>query len=182
LGKPAFRSLEFSLNTAAAPDPLTTLYRDHHGWLRDWLRRRLPCSDLAADLAHDTFLRLLAKPEPAHPEKPRAFLTTIAQRVLASHFRRHYLEQVWLELLAQQPELAAPSEESRALWLETLCEIDRLLNTLTPVARQAFLLSQLDGLGHAQVAAELGISIATVKRYIVKAGTLFYFADLAATP
>lgn len=170
------------MSNSTVSQSIAVLYSDHHGWLQGWLRRRLPCSDLAADLAHDTFLRLLAKPEPAAPEKPRAFLVTIAQRVLASHFRRLYLEQAWLELLAQQPELAAPSEESRALWLETLCEIDRLLNTLTPVARQAFLLSQLDGLGHAQVAAELGISIATVKRHIVKAGTLFYFADLAAWP
>lgn len=171
--------METILNTAVSPDPLTSIYREHHGWLRAWLRRRLPCSDLAADLAHDTFVRLLTHTVPATPDKPRAFLTTIAQRVLASHFRRHYLEQAWLELLAHQPELAAPSEETRALWLEALCEIDRLLGTLPLVVRRAFLLSQLDGLSHAQIAAELGVSIATVKRHIVKAGTLFYFADLA---
>lgn len=35
------------------------LYLDHHGWLHGWLRRRLDCTDTAADLAHDTFLRLL---------------------------------------------------------------------------------------------------------------------------
>ena len=153
----------------------TTLYSEHHSWLKAWLRRRLPSSDLSTDLAHDTFLRVLTQRDAAMPEKPRAFLTTIAQRVLASHFRRHYLEQAWLDALAQQPELNTPSEETRALWLETLCEIDRLLDTLPPIARQAFLLSQLDGLGHAQVATELGISIATVKRHIVKAGTLLYF-------
>lgn len=170
------------MNTAVSSDSLTTLYREHHGWLRDWLRRRLPCSDLAADLAHDTFLRLLTLAEPAAPEKPRAFLTTIAQRVLASHFRRHYLEQAWLDALARQPELAAPSEETRALWLEALYEIDRLLGTLPAVVRRAFLLSQLDGLSHAQIATDLGISIATVKRHIVKAGALFYFAELSSAP
>jgi len=155
----------------------TSLYTEHHGWLKDWLRRRLASGDQAADLAHDTFLRVLSQREPVVPDTPRAFLTTIAQRVLASHFRRQYLEQAWLEVLAQQPELAAPSEETRALWLEALCEIDRLLDTLPPLVRKAFLLSQLDGLSHAEVAAELGISIATVKRHIVKAGTLLYFAQ-----
>lgn len=170
------------MHIVVSPDSLASLYREHHGWLRDWLRRRLPCNDLAADLAHDTFLRLLTQAEPATPEKPRAFLTTIAQRVLASHFRRHYLEQAWLDALARQPELAAPSEETRALWLEALHEIDRLLGTLTPVIRRAFLLSQLDGLSHAQIATELGVSIATVKRHIVKAGALFYFADLDIAP
>ena len=42
--------METILNTAVSPDPLTSIYREHHGWLRAWLRRRLPCSDLAADL------------------------------------------------------------------------------------------------------------------------------------
>ncbi|THF67046.1 sigma-70 family RNA polymerase sigma factor [Pseudothauera nasutitermitis] len=156
---------------------VSTLYDEHHVWLKNWLRRRLPCADQAADLAHDTFLRVLTQREPVMPDTPRAFLTTIAQRVLASHFRRQYLEQAWLETLAQQPELTAVSEETRALWLETLYEIDRLLETLPPVVRKAFLLSQLEGLSHAQIAAELDISIATVKRHIVKAGTLLYFAQ-----
>lgn len=168
----------------ATPDSLApqddtafnTLYRENHDWLRNWLRRRLPCADQAADLTHDTFVRILTQREPVMPDSPRAFLSVVAQRVLASHFRRRYLEQAWLDVLAQQPELCAPSEEIRILWLETLCEIDRLLGALPAAVRQAFLLSQLDGLSHAQIAAELGVSIATVKRYIIKAGTAIYFA------
>ena len=41
---------------------LGRLYRDHHGWLRGWLLRRLNVPAEAADLAQDTFLRLLASP------------------------------------------------------------------------------------------------------------------------
>lgn len=152
------------------------LYSEHHGWLHSWLRKKLGCSHRAADLAHDTFLKVLAQRELPVLVTPRAFLTTVAQRVLISHYRRQYLEQAWLDVLAQQPELVAPSEETRALWLETLCEIDRLLDTLPPVARKAFLMTQLDGLGYAETAAELGISVSSVKRHIVKAGALLYFA------
>ncbi|MET0125075.1 MAG: sigma factor, partial [Pseudomonas caspiana] len=36
-----------------------TLYRDHHGWLHGWLRKRLGDREQAADIAQDTFLRLL---------------------------------------------------------------------------------------------------------------------------
>ena len=44
---------------------LHALYRDHHGWLYGWLRRRLGNAADAADLAQDAFLRLLIRPRPA---------------------------------------------------------------------------------------------------------------------
>jgi len=43
--------------------PLTTLYSEHHGWLFAWLRGKLGNRTEAADLAQDTFLRLLGKRE-----------------------------------------------------------------------------------------------------------------------
>ena len=36
-------------------DLVQTLYEGHHGWLRNWLRKRLGNSFDAADLAQDTF-------------------------------------------------------------------------------------------------------------------------------
>ncbi|MFN3988093.1 MAG: sigma-70 family RNA polymerase sigma factor [Rhodocyclaceae bacterium] len=160
--------------------PVAELYTDHHRWLHTWLRRRLGCSHRAADLAHDTFVRLLNRDEPVAIQEPRAFLTTIAQRVLANHWRREYLEHAYLEALALQPEALAPSPEERQLVVSTLLEIDALLATLPNDVRRAFLLSQLDGLNQTQIAAELGVSVTTVKRYLTRAGTLCYFAlDIA---
>jgi RNA polymerase sigma-19 factor, ECF subfamily len=153
-----------------------TLYDAHHTWLRGWLKRKLGCTHRAADLAHDTFLRLLARDEPIRANEPRAFLTTVAQRVLYNHWRREQIEQAWLAEIALIPEPLAPSPEERALILETLCEIDALLDGLPVAVRRAFLLSQLDGASHAQIAAELGVSLATVKRYLVRAGEQCFFA------
>ncbi|MNL22453.1 putative RNA polymerase sigma factor FecI [compost metagenome] len=73
------------------------------------------------------------------------------------------------------------SPEDRAIVLETLLELDRLLDGLPAAVRRAFLMSQLEGLTHAQVAAALGVSIPTVKRYIVKALQRCCFADLSFT-
>jgi RNA polymerase sigma factor (sigma-70 family) len=169
------------LSVVAAPaDCVAELYRDHHGWLHAWLRRKLGCSHRAADLAHDTFVRLLAKEEPLPIREPRAFLTTMAQGMVANLHRRHKLEQAWLEALAALPEPLAPSPEAQAIMLETLVEIDRRLNTLPALVRRAFLLSQLDGLPQAEIAAKLGVSVPTVKRYVAKALVLCCFADEAA--
>ncbi|WMD22476.1 sigma-70 family RNA polymerase sigma factor [Achromobacter seleniivolatilans] len=162
------------------PNPslcVETLYNDHHGWLRGWLRRRLGDAHQAADLAHDTFVRLLSRDEHVAIQEPRAYLTTIAQRVVANHWRREKLEQAYLEAIAQDPQALALSPEDRAILLETLVEIAGLLDGLPVLVKRAFLLTQLDGLNHAQVAEELGISVTTVKRHIARAARQCYFPD-----
>ncbi|PVX76942.1 sigma-70 family RNA polymerase sigma factor [Paraburkholderia unamae] len=152
------------------------LYRAHHGWLHGWLRRKLGCAHYASDLAHDTFARLLDREEPIEAREPRAFLTTVAQRVLYNHWRREEVERAYLEALAQVPEALAPSPEEQTVLLETLCEIDKRLDGLPVIVKRAFLLAQLDGATHAEIAATLDISLATTKRYLVKAAAQCFFA------
>jgi RNA polymerase sigma-70 factor (ECF subfamily) len=153
-----------------------TLYHHHHGWLQAWLRKKLGCSHRAADLAHDTFLRLLTRDERVAIQEPRAFLTRVAQRVLSNHWRRERIERAYAEALMRLPEVPAPSPEERAVLLESLIEIDRLLDGLPLEVKRAFLHAQLDGMRHAEIASALGISITTVKRHLVRAGTRCYFA------
>ncbi|MEK1912714.1 MAG: sigma-70 family RNA polymerase sigma factor [Pseudomonas chlororaphis] len=152
------------------------LYHAHHSWLNGWLRRRLGCPDSAADLAQDTFMRVLSARETPSIVEPRAFLTTIAKRVLCNHYRRQDLERAYLDTLAQMPELLAPSEEDKAIILQTLMELDQLLDGLPRLVKRTFLLAQVDGLKHGEIARELGISIATVKRHLHKAALRCYFA------
>ncbi|WP_439645857.1 sigma factor [Methylobacillus glycogenes] len=41
---------------------LHSLYSNHHGWLYGWLKRKLGDAGDAADLAQDTFVRILTAP------------------------------------------------------------------------------------------------------------------------
>ena len=152
------------------------LYQDHHSWLTGWLRRKLGCPQSAADLAQDTFMRLLTARETPSLAEPRAFLTVVAKRVLFNHYRRQDLERAYLLALAEMPEQLAPSEEERAIILQTLMELDQLLDGLPSAVKRAFLLAQVDGLSYAEIGAQLGISIATVKRHLSKAALRCYFA------
>ena len=43
-----------------------------------------------------------------------------------------------------------------------------MLDILAPKARQAFLLSQLEGLGYAEIALQLQVSERTIKRYMAQ--------------
>ncbi|MFJ2486844.1 sigma-70 family RNA polymerase sigma factor [Pseudomonas sp. NPDC087639] len=156
--------------------PVESLYQAHHSWLTGWLRRKLGCPDSAADLAQDTFIKVLTAREAPVIIEPRAFLTTLAKRVLCNHYRRQDLERAYLDTLAQMPERVAPSEEDKAIILQTLMELDQLLDGLPRLVKRAFLLAQVDGLTYPQIAAELGISVATVKRHLNKAAMRCYFA------
>ena len=165
--------MEWSLSPS---NTVEVLYMDHHNWLTGWLRRRLGCPHSAADLAQDTFMRLLSARETPSIAEPRAFLTVVAKRVLFNHYRRQDLERAYLQALAGMPEQLAPSEEERAIILQTLMELDQLLDGLPTPVKRAFLLAQVDGLSYAAIGAQLGISIATVKRHLNKAALRCYFA------
>ncbi|MDG9929139.1 MULTISPECIES: sigma-70 family RNA polymerase sigma factor [unclassified Pseudomonas] len=154
---------------APPPHDLHALYRDHNGWLQGWLRRRLGDRERAADIAHDTFLRLLVGSVAQPLREPRSFLATVAKRVMVDHLRRRSLEEAYLEALAHQPELQECSPEERLLMLETLLQLDAMLDGLGHKARQAFLLAQLDGLGYAEIAERLGVSVSSVTKYMARA-------------
>jgi RNA polymerase sigma factor (sigma-70 family) len=158
--------------SATAPSPseaLAHLYTTHHGWLQGWLRRRLGCACDADDLAQDTFLRILKSDSAATIREPKDFLVTLAKRVMVDFFRRKTLERAYLDMLALAPEALAPSPEQRQSLLESLQQIDSMLDGLGPKIKQAFLLSQLEGLGYADIALRLGVSVSSVKKYMAKA-------------
>lgn len=148
---------------------IQTLYCDHHGWLSGWLRKKLGNTADAADLAHDTFARILASRNTAVIDQPRAYLTSIARNVLINRYRRQALERAYLDTLALMPEPEAPSPEHQLLILETLHEIDAMLDTLPAKAKRAFLMSQLDGMKYEDIASDLGVSLTSIKRYMKQA-------------
>lgn len=152
----------------ATQQAVQVLYREHHDWLRHWLRKRLPCTENAADLAQDTFVRVLSSRQAFDLREPRAYLSSIARSLMIDGFRRRALEQSYLDALAAQPEPLDISPEERALIIETLLEIDRLLDGLGPRCREIFLLAQLDGLSHVEIGRRLGVSTNTVRKYVVR--------------
>ncbi|WP_434457701.1 RNA polymerase sigma factor [Stutzerimonas urumqiensis] len=158
-----------------------TLYRDHHGWLLGWLRRKQPCPQRAEDLSQDAFVRLLGRERMNDLREPRALLLTIARGLLIDHFRRSDLEQAYLEALAQVPEGEYPSTEEQALAIEALEQVERLLDGLSARARAAFLYNRLDGMSHAEIAERLGVSVPRVRQYLTQGMRQCYVA-LYGTP
>lgn len=161
----------------SSTESLASVYREHHGWLVQMLRRRLSGNiENAADLAHDTFERLLRHAPATGLDEPRGFLTTIAKRLLIDQARKKAIEQAYLETLALREDDSAPSPETMALVLETLNAVCKVMEKLPPRVRRVFILAQIDGMPYRDIAHELSISVAAVQRDMVKAWEHCYAA------
>lgn len=157
---------------------IQALYLDHHAWLLNWLRRRLRHGDNAADLAQDTFVHILGKPERLQElRQPRAWLSTVAHGLLVDRVRRQRVERAYLQAIAHLPEAEVPSPETQLILLETLSRIDALLDGLPPKVRTAFLLSRLEGLGYKEIAERMGVSLSSVEKYMANAIRHCYLAQ-----
>ncbi|WP_347888003.1 sigma-70 family RNA polymerase sigma factor [Nitrosomonas europaea] len=166
-------SRDYQEDVAPAANPAMQqvhfLYSDHH-WLYGWLRFRLGDATDAADLAHDTFVRLIARPRRFDSsQEARAYLRTIANGLCIDPWRHREIERAWLETLATQPEAYAPSAEEQTAVLQALHEIDGMLRHLPLKAARAFVLAMACGMTHQEVARELGVSSRMVGHYITRA-------------
>ncbi len=159
-----------STHDAALREQLHRLYADHHHWLYGWLCKKMGCAYSAQDMAQNTFVRLLSLPGLASIREPKAFLTTMASRLMIDEARRKKVEQRYLEtyIYYHGEEALAPSAEALLLISETLAAIIHMLDGLPEKCQQAFLMSRLDGMKYAEIAGILGVSTSMIKQYIAK--------------
>lgn len=150
---------------------LHQLYQAHNGWLKTWLRTRLGNASDAADLAQDTFVRVLAARNVEAIREPRTYLSSIARALMIDRFRRQAVEQAYLDVLALRPEAVDISPETRLLIIETLTAVDTLLDGLGERTRSIFLAVQLEGLSYVAAAERFGVSVTTVKKHMIRAIT-----------
>ena len=172
---PANQLPMFSID-APTRKTIETLYSDHHGWLKSWLRYKLGDAFLAADLVQDTFTSVLTSGAAETIHTPRPYLVTIARRLMSHRHRRQLLETEYLEILTAMPETQTESPEARMLALEALQQIDRALDSLSPIIREAFLLCQFEELSYKEIATRLNVSMSSVKQYLTKANRQCLFA------
>ncbi|MGE8443954.1 sigma-70 family RNA polymerase sigma factor [Comamonas testosteroni] len=177
---PRHRGLPSVTASSSAPaDPVHALYVEHHGWLQHWLRRKLGNAFEASDIAHDTFVNVIVSGMAARIEQPRPFLVTVAKNLVIRHYRRRVLEQAYLDAVALLTEDLVPPPEERLIVLESLQAVDQVLDALAPKAREAFLLAHLEGLTYAAIAQRLGVSMTSVKRYLMQAHRQCFLLALA---
>ncbi|SNR74808.1 RNA polymerase sigma-70 factor, ECF subfamily [Methylobacillus rhizosphaerae] len=161
-----------SMNQLSQQGLIQDFYERHRAWLQSWLSRKTGSSADGADLTHDTFIRVLSQENAQQIVEPRAYLTHIAHGLMVNLLRRREIEHAYLSAmvsLGYGQEMATPSPEDYLLTLEKLLVVDQMLDGLPVKVRQAFLMHKLNGMTYPEIAAEMGMSVISIKKYIARA-------------
>jgi RNA polymerase sigma-70 factor (ECF subfamily) len=133
------------------------------------LRRSLGSRHEHDDLVQEVFLRVFRRLHTIEkPSALRSFVYSVAVRVVSEEIRHFYVRQrarEQLVLLARTTGVQGADFEAR----EALVRVQRILDGLKDKHRAVFVLRHVDGLELRDIAGGLDISLATVKRYLVKA-------------
>jgi RNA polymerase sigma-70 factor (ECF subfamily) len=129
-------------------------------------------SDIA-DLRQDIYVQVYEAAHKELPEFPKAFLFATARHLLIRRMRREQI--VPIEAVADFDALGAaidaPGPESSVIARDELRRLQAALDRLPPRTREAFVMRQVDGLSHREIAERMGITERTVKYHLAEAGT-----------
>lgn len=161
------------LNRASRGDEAAflQLYERHRDAVFRFAYRLLGSTSLAEDVTHDCFLSLLRQPGKFDPSRAslRTYLLAAARNLSSKHFR-HAGSEVTVEELPEEPRLPEGAEPLRQLLAEELSsEVQRAVESLPPLQREALILFEYEELSLAQVALVVGADVGTVKARLHRA-------------
>ena len=79
--------------TTTTADNLITAFEAHYEELKVFVRRRVRCPAMAADIVQETYVRAVTAKTPPRVDNPRAFLYRVAGNLAIDHLRREQRRQ-----------------------------------------------------------------------------------------
>ena len=147
---------------------LSRCFGDFNAPLQEYLVRNTRSLHDAEDLAQEVYLRLARMRCLTAIDDPKAFVFRAAKNLLRDRFRRAQargrrddLDDVSVNLsdLSSEPSLVSES-------LQTLEQLERVLDSLKASTRRAFLRHRVEQCAHVEIAAEMGVSISMVEKHV----------------
>lgn len=151
------------------------MFTHYYQELLNFLSRKVADRATAADLAQESYARVYAAQRTGEVIRaPRALLYRTARNLLIDQGRRGEVRARFAEpaddvASDEADNTLGPSAFEPVVALESQQMVQALLATIDRLptrCRQAFILHKFDGLSHAQVAAQMGISIKMVEQHV----------------
>ena len=134
--------------------------------LRGYVAARVRNGADVSDLVQEVFLRLLRMDQREPIRNFEAYLMTIAAHVLHQHQVRRAAAPDSLEALLDSQLGSSPAPDAQVDAQRRLQALDRILERLPPNVYASFVMRQRDGMGLQEIADRLGVSRATVIKYM----------------
>jgi RNA polymerase sigma-70 factor (ECF subfamily) len=150
------------------PRAYAAILQKHERLVRARVRRSISAAD-ADDCVQEVFMRLFQRIDQLRdPNALRSFIVGITLHVVGTELRR-YCSSNWLQLtpsgdVVDDAYVDAPDESCR----EALERLNVILGKLGPHARRVFELRYIGQLELSDIATEMNVSLATVKRHLAR--------------
>jgi RNA polymerase sigma-70 factor (ECF subfamily) len=140
-----------------------------------FLTGRLKCPETAADLTHETYLRLYQSVKKDPPDNARALAFRIAVNLAIDYQRKikvrnRHIDDVDLDISAENIADSSANQPIRILMAHQRLEnLQIALSELPIECRTAFLLNSVQGLSYSEISVTMKISKMKVGRLLTKA-------------
>ena len=146
----------------------------YHRELLNFLSRQVNDRDTAADLAQESFVRVLAAQQAGQAVLDmRALLYRTARNlVIDQHRRNEVRKHDDLDALPEDQHPSAPQHlqpEEALASSQVIRAYVATIEALPARCREAYVLHVFDELSHAQIAQHMGISVSMVEKHVVRA-------------
>lgn len=143
------------------------IFRKHYSELRRYIQQKFARAGEADDIVQDTFQNILNIGTIDSIKNPRAYLYRTARNIALNRLRRKdYQNGVFVEL-DENEMLDNPLE--RQIFAESdMRRVKHALSLLTEKDRTTFLLHRLEGKSYIEISQELGVSISSVEKRMMK--------------
>ncbi len=147
------------------------LFRAEQSSLYRTARRYLRNPEDAADVVQDAFARLLQARAGTTIRTPAAYLQRIVRNLLRDRFKRAKARMTFCDVTTCEAQaMSVPAEQGWAIEAEQLAiGYAEAVASLPSKTRAVFLLHRVDGLRYREIAAQLGITTATVEYHMARA-------------
>ncbi|HLR38630.1 MAG TPA: RNA polymerase sigma-70 factor [Chitinophagaceae bacterium] len=146
------------------------IYNRYENDLRDAAFRQLHSADDAKDVVQEVFISLFIRYDKLQiTHSLEAYLFTAIKYKSLNHIRSNRIRKKHINRLSASSS-STETTPAKILYLKELNQqIRYIIASLPKKCRQVYLLSRKEGFTYRDIANELGISISTVEKHIIKA-------------
>jgi RNA polymerase sigma factor (sigma-70 family) len=145
------------------------LFREHNDSLLRFLSARLGSYQDAQEVAQEAYVRLLSLDRPGAISFLKALLYKTASNLAIDRLRHRQYVLRHAHAAPQGDPLFESSADATPAALDDVRIMSQALEELPPLCRSAFLMSRVEALDAAEIAARLGVTDRAVRKYIARA-------------